>query len=307
MIIVRTPLRISIAGGGTDLPAWSKKHGSVFISAAINKYIYTILHQPFENKYILHYSQSEEVVEIKDIKNDIIRATFKRYKIKKPIEVTTLADIPSGTGLGSSGSFGVGLVHALHPNASKEFLASEASEIQMKDLKYPIGIQDQYVAAFGGINEYVIDKGGNVGVVPFKINYSQLQKNLVTFFTGIKRDTNKVLKGGNTDGLEQIQMLAHDMKENLECGRFEAFGYLMGRHWEYKKKRGEITDRKINRYYNLGLKNGALGGKLIGAGGGGFLLFYTNDREKLIKNMPLRYQPFDWDFEGSKIIYEDLR
>ena len=277
----------------------------MFISAAINKYVYTILHKPFENKIILHYSGLEELDKVKDIKNDIIRETFKLYGLDKPIEVTTCADIASGTGLGSSGSFGVGLVHALNPSDSKEFLAKQASIIQMDILKYPIGYQDQYVAAYGGINVYEVSKEGRVNVVSTNINHKILQEKLVMFFTGIKRDTNKVLKKGGIDGLEQIQMLAYDSKKELENQRFDAYGYLMSRHWEYKKKRGEITDRKINRYYNLGLKLGALGGKLIGAGGGGFLLFYTNDREKLIKNMPLRYQEFNWDFEGSKIIYND--
>ena len=302
MIIVKTPLRISLAGGGTDLPIWSKKHGSMFISAAIDKYIYTISHKPFENKYILHYSQSEEVEEIKDIKNDIIKATFEEYNIEKPIEITTLADIPSGTGLGSSGSFGVGLIQVLMPYMSKEGLARWSSAVQMNRLKYPIGLQDQYVAAYGGINEYNIDKDGEIEVTPLKINFNQLQKKLAMFFTGIKRDTNEVLGKSTTEGLKDIQDIAYEIKGALKGQNFDKYGHLLHKHWEFKKKRGEMTNPKIDKYYELGLKNGALGGKLIGAGGGGFLLFYTNDREKLIKNMPLRCQEFNWDFEGSKVI-----
>lgn len=306
MIVVRTPLRISLAGGGTDLPIWYKKHGSMFISAAIDKYIYTILHKPFENKIFLHYSETEEVEKIKDIKNDIIRATFQEYGIEKPIEITTLADIPSGTGLGSSGSFGVGLIHALRPNSSKDFLAMWASIVQILNLRYPIGSQDQYVAAYGGINIYNISKQGIIKIHPFKLDYKKLQKKLVMFFTGVKRDTNDILKKSSTDGLDFIQDLAHEIGDALQDNKFDLFGKLLNEHWQYKKQRGGMTNPEIDKYYELGLKNGALGGKLIGAGGGGFLLFYTNDREKLIKNMPLRYQPFNWDFEGSKIIYEDI-
>lgn len=305
MIIVRTPLRLSIAGGGTDLPSWYREHGSMFISAAIDKYIYTILHKPFEDKIILHYSESEEVEEIKDIKNDIIRETFNVFYIKKPIEITTLADIPSGTGLGSSGSFGVGLVQVLNPNSNKEFLAKQSSEIQMNKLSYPIGYQDQYVAAFGGLKTYTIFVNGEIKVKPLKINYKMFQKNLVMFYTGIKRDTNEILSKSTTEGLGDIQRLAYEAKEALEGQQFDKYGHLLNEHWESKKKRGGMTNTEIDKYYELGLKNGALGGKLIGAGGGGFLLFYTNDREGLIKNMPLRYQPFGFDFGGSKIIYND--
>lgn len=305
MIIVRTPLRLPIAGGGTDLKVWYKKYGSMFISAAIDKYIYTILHKPFEDKIFLHYSETEEVEEIKDIKNDIIGATFKEYGVSKPIEITTLADIPSGTGLGSSGSFGIGLVQVLMPYMSKKGLAKWASKIQMDKLKYPIGYQDQYVATFGGINKYTIDTSGRVKVQPLKINYNQLQKKLVMFFTGIKRDTNEVLNKSTTAGLLEIQSLAYDAKEALEGQNFDKYGLLLNEHWELKKKRGGMTNSEIDKYYELGLKNGALGGKLIGAGGGGMLLFYTNNREKLISSMPLRYIPFKFEMEGSKVIYND--
>jgi len=276
----------------------------MFISAAINKYVYTILHKPFENKIILHYSGLEELDKVKDIKNDIIRETFKLYGLYKPIEVTTCADIASGTGLGSSGSFGVGLVHALNPSDSKEFLAKQASIIQMDILEYPIGFQDQYVAAYGGINTYTIDTSGNVGVKPLKINSKMLQNKLVMFFTGFSRDTNEVLSKSTTEGLLEIQSMAYEAREALLVQNFDKYGLLLDAHWQLKKKRGGMTNREIDKYYELGLKNGALGGKLIGAGGGGFLLFYTNDREKLIKNMPLRYQEFNWDFGGSKIIYQ---
>lgn len=305
MIIVRTPLRISLAGGGTDLPVWYKDHGSMFISAAIDKYIYTILHKPFEDKIILHYSGLEELNSVSKIKNDIIRETFKAFDIEKPIELTTCADISSGTGLGSSGSFGVGLVHAILPDIDKESLAKRASYIQMNLLKYPVGWQDQYVAAYGGINIYNINENGKIKVRLLSVSNDVLSDKLVMFFTGFKHETNKVLKKSTTKGLGKIQEIAHIMRDFLQRADFDQFGLLLNTHWQYKKQRGEMTNPKIDKYYQIGLNNGALGGKLIGAGGGGFLLFYTNDREKLIKNMPLRHQPFGFDFEGSKVIYHD--
>ena len=302
MIIVRTPLRVSLAGGGTDLPVWSKDHGSMLISAAINKYIYiTLQKSPYNKKINLRYSHLEEVDEVDQIKHDIIRETFKFYDVQAPIALTSHADIPAGTGLGSSGSFGVGLVHALFPNASSALLAQEATKIQIDLLKYPIGFQDQYVAAYGGTNVYEIQEGK----VKIKPIYFPLGK-LAMFFTGFKRDTNTILARSSTDGLKEVQDLAREAKNALEGANFDKYGHLLNEHWEAKKKRHlEMSNFEIDEWYELGLKNGALGGKLIGAGGGGFLLFYTNDRNRLIENMPLHHEPFNWYMEGSKIIYRD--
>lgn len=301
MIIIRTPLRISIAGGGTDLPAWSKNHEAMFISASINKYIYITLDNASYNKSInLRYSQIEDVENVGEIKHEIIRETFKYFKIKPPLSLTSHADIPAQTGLGSSGSFGVAILHALYPVMLKEELARYSTEIQMNILNYPIGIQDQYIAAYGGIKKFTIKE--NIEVIP--VDYYQLKYKLVMFYTGLKRDTNEVLRKGNTEGLERIQSLAYEIDSELWKGNLDNYGHLLNEHWEYKKKREGITNPKIDEWYELGLKNGALGGKLIGAGGGGFLLFYTNDRESLIKSMPLKHQPFEFDYDGSKVIYK---
>ena len=308
MIIIRTPLRISIAGGGTDLPQWYKEHGSMFISAAINKYIYITLQKSSYNRsYNLRYSCIEDVQNIGDIKHDIIRETFRYHKVGAGIALTSHADIPSGTGLGSSGSFSIGLLHALFPRETPIFIANEASRIQVDILKYPIGAQDQLTAIFGGINSYKIEKGnwGYTSIMPIKMDYKLFLSKLVMFYTGVKRDANTILTSSTIKGLEEIQNIAYRAKDALQ-GDFDAYGALLDEHWEHKKKRHpEMSNPEIDALYALGKENGALGGKLIGAGGGGFLLFYTNERDRLIRAMPLLHQPFDFDFEGSKIIYND--
>src|SRR3990167_3242302 len=206
MIIVRTPLRISIAGGGTDLPVWSREHGSMFISAAINKYIYiTLQRSAYNPKINLRYSEIEEVYMVDEIKHDIIRETLRYVGEKGPIQITSHADIPSGLGLGSSGSFGVGVLKALEPSLSPAYLAKEASLIQMEKLGYPCGIQDQFVAAYGGINEYTIYKNGNTAVSPIDFTSKTLENRLVMFHTGVKHNTNAVLKKSSTDGLHEVQ------------------------------------------------------------------------------------------------------
>src|SRR3990167_1238139 len=298
MIITRTPLRISLAGGGTDLPGWYYEHGSMFISAAIDKYIYITYHRSqFDPRIRLRYSIMEEVDKTDDIKHDIIKETFKRHGIESNVELTSHAEIPSGTGLGSSGSFGVGILHAIYGETSRLKLAEEATRIQI-EMGHPIGLQDQYVAALGGINIYRIFQDGTVAIERLK----KEPKGLVLFFTGFKRDANEVLKNSSTKGLDKIQELAWKAKEALEEGDYRGYGKIMNKHWEFKKKRGGMTNPDIDSWYELGLKNGAIGGKLVGAGGGGFLLFYTEDKERLIKALPLQHVPFGYDTEGSKIL-----
>lgn len=306
MIIVRTPLRISLAGGGTDLPTWYRRHGSMFISASINKYIYiTLQNSSYNPKINLRYSELEEVEDIGEIKNDILRETLKYCGVKNSVAITSHADIPSGTGLGSSGSFGVAVLHALKPDASRKYLARISSKIQMDILDYPIGWQDQYVAAYGGINSYHVNRKGVVRVNPFKLE-SSLAGKLVMFFTGFKRDTNPILSQSTAAGLGEVQELAWEAKEALETSDLDTYGLLLDKHWQAKKKRNpSMSNPEIDSWYELGLKNGALGGKLIGAGGGGFLMFYTNHKEKLIGAMPLQHEPFRFDREGSRVIYHD--
>lgn len=304
MQISRTPLRISLAGGGTDLPGWYKEHGSMFISAAINKYIYITYHQSYTEPGLrIRYSKNEEVMEIRKIKHDIVRETLRSLNIQAG-EITSHAEIPSGTGLGSSGSFGVGLLNALSPQDPAS-LAQEATRIQMDVLNYPIGLQDQYVSAYGGINCYEINQDGQVKITPLEINFGKLEKKLVLFYTGIKRDTNTVLRKSSFEGLEKIQEFGWDIHRALISESFYNFGELLNHHWEWKKRRGHMTTPAIDKYYERGMANGAVGGKLIGAGGGGFLMFYTEDRDTLIQSMPLKYVPFVFDMTGSKLIYEN--
>ena len=305
MIIVRTPLRLSIAGGGTDIPSWYQEHGSIFVSAAIDKYIYlTLQRSPYNPKFNLRYSEIEEVEKTKDIKHDIIRATLQYFNITEPCQITSHADIPAGTGLGSSGSFGVAMAHILFPRIITEVLARDASKIQMESLHYPIGLQDQYAAAYGGIRKYTISKEGVVDQTPF--DTPVLSEKLALFYTGQKRSATQILAHSSHEGLQEVQDIGLKQIEALEGQNYDNYGYLLNEHWLAKKKRHpEMSSPQIDEWYDLGLKNGALGGKLIGAGGGGFLMFYTNEPEKLIKAMPLYHQPFTFD-EGSKIIYEDI-
>ena len=309
MIIVKTPLRLPLAGGGTDTPNWYQQHGSMFISGAINKYIYITLHKSEFHPIIrARYSIMEEVDHLDKIKNGIIRETFRFYGITNSVEITSHAEIPDKTGLGSSGSFGVGVVHAIAElngqKPHKKELAGVSTYIQSEILKFPIGKQDQWSASYGGVNVYEVNKKGRVRVESLKTNLQELEKRLVMFYTGFKRDTNEILSKSSTEGLDRIQELAWQAKEALEKDNYDDYGRLLNEHWQFKKKRGPMTNSQIDEYYEMGLDLGALGGKLVGAGGGGFMLFYTNDRDNLIKNMPLQHQPFVFDMEGSKIIYD---
>lgn len=323
MIIVRTPLRISLGGGGTDLPSYYSKFGSYFISAAINKYIYITLHRSgFSDKIRCRYSRMEKVDNVDRIKNEIIRETFKYCGIKNNIELTSHAEIPSGTGLGSSGSFGVGLLHAIYTQSGEDKnwreLADIATNIQMNILNHPIGLQDQYVASFGGIGEYEIKKTGEVLFSGLRM-LPQIKDRLVMFFTGFKREAKDILKVQRSktkaddqemlNGLHKIQALAYDVKRALYKDDWQWFGEIMNEQWRLKKGRSDkMTNIQIDEWHNLALKNGAVGGKLIGAGGGGFLLFIADDKEKLIGTMVgagLKHLSFDFDHEGTKLILND--
>jgi|SRR3989338_4208948 len=326
MIVTRTPLRISIAGGGTDLPSYYSRLGSFFISAAINKYVYITFYRTFIEGIRLKYSRMEEVGGVDEISHAIVRETFRLHGVTNNAEMASHADVPGGTGLGSSGSFGVGLSHALYVSEKKALtsyeLAEEATKVQMDILGYPIGLQDQYAAAFGGFNGYAIAKDGTVTVEPIKISKENLQllkERLVMLFTGISRSASDILveqkrksdvdDEAMVEALHEIQKLGHETKEVLEGGNLKKYGEIMRTHWEAKKKRSaKMTTPRVNYWYEVGLKNGAIGGKLVGAGGGGFLLFYTEDREKLIAVMEkegLRNMDFAFDFEGSRVLVNE--
>ena len=324
MIIVRSPLRITLGGGGTDLPSYYEKFGGYLISAAIDRYVYITLHRTFQPGYILKYSLMEKTRTIEKIKHPIIRECLKSVGIADNyLEITSMADIPAGTGLGSSGSYTTALLKALytfkreliHP---KE-LAEQACDIEINKLHEPIGKQDQYIAAYGGLTCFEFKKNGEVKASPLKIKKEvlyDLEDNLLLFFTGYTRSASGILKEQHhkskannkamIDNLHFVKELGLESKEALEHRDLDRFGKLMNTHWEHKKKRSKgMSNPKIDRWYDLALKNGALGGKLIGAGGGGFLMFYTVDHVQLRRAMAgagLEEVRFRFDFEGTRVV-----
>jgi D-glycero-alpha-D-manno-heptose-7-phosphate kinase len=326
VIITRTPLRISIGGGGTDLPSYYRRFGGFVIAAAINKYIYVSVNEAFRGGYFLKYSALEHPPTIDDIRHPIIREALRLHQIPPPVEITTIADMPSGTGLGSSGSFTVGLLRALHAhkrsyiNAAE--VAKEACHIEIDILDQPVGKQDQYIAAHGGMVCFDFHENGEVTVAPLRVSDStmyDLEEHLLMFFTGYSRNASSVLDDqkirseiGDTamlDNLHFIKQLGHSIKNALEQGDTQRFGELMHEHWLHKKQRSPGTSNEcINRWYEVGRDNGAIGGKLVGAGGGGFLLFLAEDRKALRKAMEqqgLREVRFTFDHEGSTLLARD--
>lgn len=326
MIITRTPLRLAIGGGGTDLPSFYSKFGSYFISAAIKKYVYITFYRTFIDGIRLKYSRMEDVASLDEIGHPIVRETFRLHNVLNNAEMASHADIPGGTGLGSSGAFGVGLSHALFvaegKNPTHDDVAKEATKVQMNILQYPIGVQDQYACAFGGFRAYTVSKEGAVTSEPLAMPHGaieHLEENLCMFFTGVTRSANEILveqkkkseveDGAMYEALQYTQKLGLSIRDALVAGEYKKFGELMNEHWEYKKQRSaKMSNPDIDRQYELALTSGAVGGKVVGAGGGGFLLFYAADPEKLIATMKgegLRYVPFQFDFDGSKVVVSE--
>jgi D-glycero-alpha-D-manno-heptose-7-phosphate kinase len=325
MITTRSPLRISLGGGGTDLPSYYREHGGFLIAGAINKYVYVNVMRPFTQGIYLKYSHLEHVDLVDEVQHPIIREAIKMLSFKTPqVEITTLADIPSGTGLGSSGSFTTALLKALYVHRMRQIepkkLAELACEIEIDRLGEPIGKQDQYIAACGGLTCFTFNSNDSVDVAPLAISMDtkfDLEDNLLLFFTGFSRSAGSILKDQNTktkdsdkhmiDNLHFVKELGLKSKTLLESGKTAEFGALMHEHWEHKKRRsGGMSNDQIDQWYDLGMKNGAVGGKLVGAGGGGFLLFYANDRNKLRHAMAaagLEEVRFAFDFEGTKVLF----
>jgi D-glycero-alpha-D-manno-heptose-7-phosphate kinase len=324
MIISRSPLRISLGGGGTDLPSYYKDNEGFVISAAIDKYVYASVLRPFKPGIFLKYSSIENVQKVSQIKHNILRETLRMFNLNTPqIEITTLADIPAGTGLGSSSSFTTALIKALYTHYKKSINASELAElackIEIEKLKEPIGKQDQYISAIGGLTTFDFKKDGSVVVKPLNISIETLQKledNLLLFYTGISRSASLILEDQNLktldldnkmiENLDKIKNIGFRSKIALEKGDLNHYCELLIEHWDLKQSRSNsISNTEINQYYNLGLKNGALGGKLVGAGGGGFLIFYVEDKSKLrnaMKKIGLEEVRFRFDFEGTKVM-----
>ena len=324
MLITRSPLRISLGGGGTDLPSYYSKHGGFLIAAAIDKYVYITLHQTFIENLIIKYSSLEKVNKLDDIQHPIIRESLKYIGIEAShLEISSMADIPAGTGLGSSGSFTTALLKNLHAYKKNlvhpQDLAEQACHIELERVAEPIGKQDQYIAAYGGLTCFEFSPEGNVSANPLKIvldTLYQLEDNLLLFFTGYSRSASTILKeqdekskNNNQEMIEHlhfIKELAFASKTALEAGDLIEFSALMNKHWSHKQTRSKnMSNIKINQWYELALNNGALGGKLIGAGGGGFLMFFVKDKVLLRRKMReagLQEVRFRFDFEGTKLI-----
>jgi D-glycero-alpha-D-manno-heptose-7-phosphate kinase len=324
MIIARSPLRITLGGGGTDLPSYYREHEGFLIAAAIDKYVYVTAMRPFTPGIYLKYSQLEHVEAIADVKHPIIKEALRLMDFKTPqIEITTLADIPAGTGLGSSGSFTTALLKALYGHRRRhlhqEELAELACHIEIDRLGEPVGKQDQYAAAFGGVTCFTFHKDDRVTARPLDISmdtFFDLEDNLLLFFTGYSRSAGSILKDqvvrtqvSDDDmlkNLHYVKELGYQSKDALENGDTAAFGELMHAHWMHKKQRsGGMSNPKIDEWYDLAMNNGAIGGKLVGAGGGGFLMFMAKDRNKLrhaMSSAGLEEVRFRFDFDGSKTV-----
>ena len=324
MIIARSPLRITLGGGGTDLSSYYLEHEGMVLSAAIDKYVYVTIMRPFTEGIFLKYSDLENVKNVNEIKHSIIRESLKLISLKTPqIEITTLADIPSGTGLGSSGSFTTALLKALYTHRKRhitqEELAKLACYIEIDKLGESIGKQDQYISAIGGITQFCFHKTGNVSFTPLNVSINTIHKledNLLLFFTGFSRSASSILNDQKIksesknqemiSNLDYVKEIGLKSKVILEDGNLNEFGYLMHDHWEHKKKRSfGMSNNHIDEWYKIGINNGAIGGKLVGAGGGGFLMFYASDRDKLraaMNKIGLDEVRFKFDFEGTKII-----
>lgn len=324
MIISRSPLRISLGGGGTDLPSYYREHEGFLIAGAIDKYVYITINKMFKPNIFLRYSNIEQVDKIDEINHPIIRESLQMLcPDQSRLEITSMADIPAGTGLGSSSSFTTALLKGLHTYMkdpiSKRVLAEEACEVELGRLKEPIGKQDQYIAAYGGINAFTFHKDDTVTVEPLKLSEEtmyNLEDNLLLFFTGYSRSASSILKEQDDkskdhnqdmiDNLHFVKELGYQSKMALAQGDLIKFGEIMNVHWEHKQKRSNsMSNDRINDWYNLAMKNGAAGGKLIGAGGGGFLMFYAKDKPKLRHTMisaGMQEVRFRFDEEGSKVV-----
>jgi D-glycero-alpha-D-manno-heptose-7-phosphate kinase len=324
MIITRSPLRISLGGGGTDLPSYYQEHCGFLVAAAIDKYVYITLHRTFVDELIVKYSKLERVRRVDEIEHPIIREALQVVGVDAPyLEITSMADIPAGTGLGSSGSFTTALLKALHAwkmnLVHPAQLAEQACEIEIDRLGEPIGKQDQYIAAYGGITCFKFMPDGRVDAWPLKVAQEtlyNLEDNLLLFFTGYSRSASSILDEQKkrtlaadkamVENLHLVKELGKESQRALETGDLREFARLMDVHWQRKKERaGNMSNPQINEWYDHAMANGALGGKLIGAGGGGFLMFYGEDKARLrhaMREKGLTEIRFRFDFEGTKIV-----
>ena len=325
MILSKAPTRITLGGGGTDLKSYYAKYGGFLIAGAIDKYCTILANRRFYDSIRLGYSQVEIRDNVADIEHLIFRAALRLIGIEKGIELHSIADIPANCGLGTSSSFTVALLNALHAYnrdfVTQKQLAEEACHIEIDMLGEPIGKQDQYIAAFGGLTCLTFDKNGEVLVEPLRISHealNQLEGNILLFFTGKERSASEILSEQDekcklddsemAQNLHQIKEIGLETRKYLERGQVNMLGELLHVHWETKKKRSrKMSAPFLDECYEVARKNGVAGGKLIGAGGGGFFMFYcdNNDKSKLVEAMQkigLRWERFHFDFDGTKIL-----
>ena len=323
MIISRTPLRMSLVGGGSDLPSFYERHGGAVLSTAIDKYVFVTCNPKFDNGIRIAYSKTEEVANVDQIEHRIVRATMNLLHISGGIEITTIADVPSrGTGLGSSSSFTVGLLHVLHAfegrYASAARLAEESCHVEIDICGEPIGKQDQYAAAMGGFNLIEFQRDGRVDVTPVVMPTAQrdlLSRRIVAFYTGVTRSASPLLKVQSESvasdvskqkALQRMVELAYVLKAELESGRIDSLGDILHENWELKKSLTEgISTPEIDSWYETARRHGATGGKLLGAGAGGFLIFYADEQyhDSIARALGLKQVRFEFEPLGSRIIF----
>jgi D-glycero-alpha-D-manno-heptose-7-phosphate kinase len=325
MIISRAPVRFSLGGGGTDIPAYYEQFGGYLVASAIDKYIYVSANKRFYDDIRLSYSKTEIVKTVDQIEHRIFREALKMVPVHSGIELTSVADVPANSGLGSSSTFTVALLNALHTYrrnfCSSQMLAEQACELEMNRLREPIGKQDQYIAAFGGITAFTFNKDGTVLIEPVPVSddvIDDLQNNLCIIYSGVERAASVVLseQGQRVRQLDQatvermhrIKQLGHEVYRILVSGNTDAYGELLHEHWTAKRQlASKMTDSVIDEHYEAARKAGAIGGKLMGAGGGGFFMFYTrpSDRRRVIEAMTsrgLRQLRFRFDMDGARIV-----
>jgi len=326
MILARAPFRIPLGGGGTDLPSYYSQYGGFILGAAINKYMYIYVNRPEADEFIrVKYSQYEQVYTPDEVQHDLVRPALKYLDLGGSLEIVSMADIPSGTGLGSSSTYLVALLTALYELKRErlpiQVIAEQACHIEMNLAGHPVGKQDHYLAAYGGITCLEIKQDGAVTMTPLNISITTVEdfrNNVLLFYTGATRSANTILEAQKADttsgrlevveSLHRTKELGYQIKEVLEKGDLDQFGHLLDEHWQNKKKRsGKISDARIDHWYQVALENGAVGGKIMGAGGGGFFMFYVPNHHKktLRKAMAsegLRELYYDFDYEGSKVL-----
>lgn len=320
--IARSPLRISLGGGGTDLPSYSNVYGGFLIAGAINRYVHVVVNSLATDDILLRYSEIERVKTVDEVKHPIIREAMRLTKTKPGVEVTAFSDVPAGTGLGSSGSFGTALLRAIHAHnhtlAGPKEIAQQACHIEIDVLREPVGKQDQYIAALGGLTVMEISKDGVVYARPVRCNQETIDRltdNLLLFATGTYRSASAMLSDQDmrtkaavpamVDNMHIAKNIGYRSLEAIESGNLEQFGELMHEHWEHKKRRSPgMSNAFIDTLYDTGMAAGALGGKVVGAGGGGYVMFYTEEPTKL-RNAMRGMAPelrFGFDFQGTTLL-----